>query len=507
MIPELNRLMALFEGYPDAHGTYRVDSTGVSGEKQTGKATTVRNPVTSKLWEYHLRGMIGLGIIPINAESNVKFGAIDIDVYENFSHAELIQKIEKWKMPLIVCRTKSGGAHCYIFLKEFTAAKLVQSKLREMAGLLGYGTSEIFPKQVEILTERGDIGQWINMPYQNLNETTRFAYSADAKPMSISEFVDIATNMRVDMHTLAKWNTKEVIVEALPGGPPCLQILCSQGFPKGTRNNGLFNLGVYAMKSHKDSWESKLVELNQKHMDPPLDPTEVMGVIKALKKKEYNYMCDQAPIQQYCNAGKCRTCKFGVGNGMGLPVMGTLTKLQTKPPIWFIDVDGGKRIELATDQLQDPRKFQLVCMDHLNMMPAIPKKADWDALVQKMMENVSVIEVSKDMSPEGQLIEVIERFCTGRAQAQRQDEILLGKPWTNNDRHYFRVSDIVAYLDRNRFKYDGTRWLCKTLQSIGGKHDFFNIKGKGVNVWSVPEFKTVDEKLQTPDQKQDTPFA
>ena len=37
--------------------------------------------------------------------------------------------------------------------------------------------------------------------------------------------------------------------EILPGGPPCLQELLSQGpLGEGSRNNGLFNIGVYLKK-------------------------------------------------------------------------------------------------------------------------------------------------------------------------------------------------------------------------------------------------------------------
>jgi hypothetical protein len=40
----------------------------------------------------------------------------------------------------------------------------MQSKLKEMAIILGYEGSEIFPKQTEILVERGDTGNFLNYP-------------------------------------------------------------------------------------------------------------------------------------------------------------------------------------------------------------------------------------------------------------------------------------------------------------------------------------------------------
>lgn len=498
---QLARLMRLFEGYGQAYGTYKIDETVQveEGQKRTGKATTLRQAVTVALWDEHLCGKgSGLGIIPINENNTVKFGAIDIDIY-NLDHRSLIQKIEDMKMPLVVCRSKSGGAHCYVFMDDWCPAKLVQVKLREMASVLGYGTCEIYPKQTEIIVERGDMGQWINMPYHNAHKTTRYAFGAGGADLNINEFIEFAEERITSPSDLRKWSTR--VSDELVEGPPCLNILCKQGFPNGTRNNGLFNLGVYAMKSNPDGWEKLLADLNLKYMQPPLDPSEVMGVIKSLKKKEYNYTCDQSPIQSFCNAAKCRSCKFGVGTGNGLPALGTLTKLNTTPPTWFIDIEGGGRLELTTEQLQNPRLFQLVCMEIMNMMPACPSPKDWIIMVQKLMETVSVVEVTDDTSPVGQFMEALERFCTGRAQAKEQEEILLGKPWLDKGRHYFRISDLITFLDRTRFKYDSLRWITKVLRDNKAEHKFFNIAGKGVNTWHIPEFKTGPEKFSTPVQE------
>ena len=44
----------------------------------------------------------------------------------------------------------------------------MKSKLKAMAEALGYGGSEIFPKQTEILVERGDTGNFLNLPQLNL---------------------------------------------------------------------------------------------------------------------------------------------------------------------------------------------------------------------------------------------------------------------------------------------------------------------------------------------------
>mgnify|MGYP003330225212 CR=1 FL=1 len=76
-------------------------------------------------------------------------------------------------------------------------------------------------------------------------------------------------------------------LDDIKDGPPCLQVLLKQGFPEGTRNNGLFNVGVYLKKSKPESWETEIEEYNRKYVHPPLPAQEVLTLIGTLKKKEY----------------------------------------------------------------------------------------------------------------------------------------------------------------------------------------------------------------------------
>jgi hypothetical protein len=68
--------------------------------------------------------------------------------------------------------------------------------------------------------------------------------------------------MILDISFIKKLNNSE---EKLPGGPPCLQHLLSQGgIAEGGRNNGLFNLGVYLRKSDPENWQERLEEYNER---------------------------------------------------------------------------------------------------------------------------------------------------------------------------------------------------------------------------------------------------
>jgi len=183
----MNKFKEIFEGLKIAYGQYQKGERSENG-KQKGKAFIVRKNVSDDLWENHIKGEgPALGIIPINENNNCKWGCIDIDEY-NFDHIGLLKNIRRFKFPLIVCRSKSGGAHVFLFTKEFISASLMQSRLKKIAKVLGYEGSEIFPKQTEILVDRGDTGNFLNLPYYNEMKGLRYAINDNGSGCSLEEF-------------------------------------------------------------------------------------------------------------------------------------------------------------------------------------------------------------------------------------------------------------------------------------------------------------------------------
>ena len=140
------------------------------------------------LWEGHLSGKgTGIGIIPINEDNMCKWGCVDVDQYP-LDHKTLVEKINKLKLPLVVCRSKSGGAHCFLFTTDWIDAKDLQTTLQSISAALGYGGSEIFPKQVKLHLDRGDVGNFLNLPYYNAEEGLRYAIKEDGTSATLDEF-------------------------------------------------------------------------------------------------------------------------------------------------------------------------------------------------------------------------------------------------------------------------------------------------------------------------------
>ena len=361
-MPLAGEFAVRYAGLRQAYGTFTASNETREDGKASGKNITISKELSDndllKLWENHLSGHQSVGIVPIDEHNNCVWGAIDVDEYQ-LDLKDLAIKIAKQKLPLVLCRSKSGGAHIYIFLNEPVAASMLQRKLRQIAAAIGYGQAEIFPKQTQLLLERGDRGSTLNMPYFGGENSTRYAYGTDGAALTPEEFLEHTKNIELKPSELERLEASPLTetMDWLDQAPPCIQHLVVQGFPKGSRNSGLFNVGVFLRKKFADDWEKRLEDINIKYMQPPLGAQEVLTVAKQLQRKDYFYKCNDQPIASHCNSPLCRTRKFGIGANGGTPLFSNLTKQDSDPPIWFLDVEGG-RLELETDDLLNQNRFQ-----------------------------------------------------------------------------------------------------------------------------------------------------
>jgi hypothetical protein len=500
---DAKRFAAIFEGLELAYGTYRIDRKQNNG-KNTGKATVVKAPRTDEMWENHLSGKgDALGIIPINENNQVKWGCIDVDTYP-LDHTELIQKIRRMKLPLVVCRSKSGGAHCFLFVDQWVAAKEMQEVLQHVAAALGYGASEIFPKQIKLFLERGDVGNFLNLSYYDAEDGLRYAIKDDGSSATLQEFFQLhQTHVQTPEQLLALTIEDDPNIP-IKDGPPCLQRLCAQMISEGGRNNGLFNVGVYLRKAYPDSWESEILVYNAKYFSPPLPLNEVNVVAKQLQKKEYAYMCKDAPINAYCNAEVCKTRKFGIEAAVSGAIIANLRKYNSSPPVWFMDVNA-QPLELDTEALMNQAAFQRACVEQLNFMPRSVSKPLWEGRINTLLLEMSdtdgsIVEVSQDASIQGQFYEFLEEFCTVMQKADNREEILLRRPFTDDDegKTYFRLKDFDSFLRKNRFFEYKSHKIAQRLRDINGEATSLKINGKATRVWAIPAHSQHSGQVPTP---------
>ena len=156
---QLPVFQALFPSYSQAHGLFHITDTNAETGKKKGTAKTIRGPAPNSAWEQHIAGgPNGLGAIPLLDDGeSVQWAAIDIDVNE-IDHTGLDAEVRELDLPLVVCRSKSGGAHGYLFLVALCPAQEVVDALANWAAALGYPGVEIFSKQTrrEVDEETGN---------------------------------------------------------------------------------------------------------------------------------------------------------------------------------------------------------------------------------------------------------------------------------------------------------------------------------------------------------------
>ncbi len=495
--------MKLFKGYELAHGQYRVQKTESDG-KMSGRAVTVAEPATQANFESHLSGGdYILGIIMLRENNSCNFGVIDVDIRGDVKLNESLEQLEKKinKTPLVLCRSKSGGAHLYLFCEPAIPAIDMVAKLNEFAATLGYGGAEIFPKQISRANER-DRGNWINLCYWDGDKTERYAIH-NGKKLDLKNFIKLAEKKSTTFEELE--NYKPDLVDIFNDGPPCLQHLMTMGFPEGGRNISLFNVGVYYRKKNPDDWQEDLMKFNYEHVSTPLPSSEVNGLVKAVSKKDYAYTCKQSPICNYCEKSKCMKRSFGIGGVAGGATIqiDAITKYETENRSsvrWYIEIQG-ERIEVTTPQLLDQRQLQKLCVEKLNKCPSTMPAQKWEQRINELLSSVEVVVDPDDASPQGQFEKMLDSFLTGKVQARHKDEIMNAKPWHDSDegKVYFRSEDLFIYLDSRRFRYPSQHQIWSWLRNLGGDRKTFRIKSKPVKVWSVPapDFYD-DEELDIP---------
>lgn len=479
-----------FRGMAKAHGAYMNIGKHVRDDgKLTGDISTKRAPVTDELWQAHLEGKYGLGIITITEQNTVWWGCVDVDIYDCLDPAQIAARLHRLDLPLIPCRSKSGGVHLFLFCREAVPAALMRERLRDVAARIGHGNSELFPKQSQ--TSEKDLGSWVNMPYFNGDETTRYGVKPNGDPYTTEEFLAAADTLAVGPEFFQPGRPQKNKGDDNPefkDGPPCLAILAEQKVQQGCRNDGLLAFGIFARRKYTGEWRQKVYEYNRTCLAEPLSEQEVEGtILKTLgKDKDYRYGCSKAPLNSHCNAVLCRMRKYGIGGGR-VPEYGPLAQHGGDEPVWTWTIDGVP-VHLTTQQLHRYTLFQEAVLKAVRTCPPPTKQDDWTRTLNQFLENVQVIPCPEDTTREGEFWELVEYYCQNKSMAESMEDMLnsSNRVFDGEDgRMYFKLAGLMAVLKRFTFKVDRGE-VRRLLEKRGGKDHRDDSTGSTRRYWSVP---------------------
>ena len=507
------RFLSVFEGSEVAHGQTTVGRTARNG-KAEAKSLIIRDPLTEDLVSRHLSGGIGVGSIPINSKNMCRFAAIDVDDYD-LDLTNVNQRVRAMNLPLVVCRSKSGGAHLYLFLKDWEKASVVREYMTEISSALGFAGREIFPKQDTVLHERGDVGNFINLPYQNAARSMRYALDDEGNALSLEDFLDLVDKKRSHLSDLEGiLLRKQAQNHELKEYPPCVQRMVALGGLGMNRNESLMHTTTSIKKEFPDNWQPSVEEFNQRYVTPPLPAKEVVGIISSHEKKDYAHKCNVSPMKDYCDKEMCKQVKFGIGGGGGgfFPALTGLNIMLSDPRLYHVNVDG-KRLELTVEELNSPREFQKRCLESLNMRPDVLKDREWGQIVNNLLSEATTVEVMPELTTRGEFLELLSEFCTSQVRAMAPEEVTVNKPWTNDGITCFKIQGLMDFLKRKDFKKLNRPQIQQILKDLHENPDdatgHLRIKKDDgthttVRVWRVPEFKSAGADISLGDEDDQT---
>jgi hypothetical protein len=520
-VEDFEYLKATFEGSDIAHGRSIIVGKRDDGKLET-KSWTEHRPIEDKDWIAHLEGKSGVGLSPITSQSKVKWGAIDVDEYKGkLDLSALVKDFNEAKLPLTVARSKSGGAHLFLFSEDWVPASLMIRALESISAYFGYAKCEIFPKQAIVTKQKGDgncdYGNWLNLPYFGGINYLRYLHDDVGEAITcvkkLKIFVD---SKRVTSEFLRDLKlTKKADEEALlfKDGPPCLERIYKNQ-DQNYRNVTLCNVAVYLKKKFNSEWKTHLDAFNTKFATP-LPSQEVEIIKKSYDKKDYKYQCSKSPLCDFCNSGICRTKEFGVGEHNSLPSRRSLTKILSEPPLWYVDIQtekGTKRISLETEELVNLRLFRIRCMEATNTLPSLMKQEDWDEAVHDLMEHVTEISAPKELTPEGELAELLQDFVTTNRSHDLEkasyEDILRGLVYGDVEGIHFRLRDLKKFLTQERYVVKQNKLAAMLKTTFKGQRSVKKILGGSVNCWSLDnkDFNKIVEELTTPDYESEQPY-
>ncbi len=456
----------VFVGRTDTYGTYALPKgqKAVRGTKFLGQAKTVRSELTLDDYGAHLKGEAGLGIIPIlPITDTVQWFVIDVDEYKRDDiHGDMAKLINRLNLPLVICNSKSGGAHLYCFLSHPAPAIEVLKHAKTYIKKLGLKhDTEIFPKQNTV--KQDEVGSWINLPYFG---ETRYCMGPDGHTeLTLKEFLLYVETMEVDPSDL-DIRTAELEHRDDTGSkaPPCIDTMTEDGVEEGSRNDALTHYGIFAKKALPDEWQDAVMTFNSEHISPPMPLREVSMIVKNLERKEYQYFCTKAPMNGICDKAACLKREFGVGSGApdnrDVFVIDNIRKIEIPDDPIYIVVVAGKPLRMNQDTMMQYRLFRAKYFDAFNQFPVAIKQEEWENMINDVTMEV---ENAPEIVSLGGQVRHHFREWTGQRVTSDEESLSEGYPVYDDENNLvvFRCNDFTEYLRRT-----GARFAARDVWSI-----------------------------------------
>jgi hypothetical protein len=505
---------SLFAGNLRSFGQWDPDNGNMSTEKLEVNIANYNN---------HLNGIQGLGIVPITDGGTVHFGCIDVDNHgkggdgKDLDLVAIAAAVENFRLPLVVTRSKSGGAHLYLFGSEPLPAKLVIRLLNSWRDMLAFPNHvDIFPKQDSVVTKSGEksLGNWINLPYFDAEKTVRYGVNNLGERLDFELFISLAQGKKVTVEQLQLMAHQEHL-EA----PPCIQKMIHTGVESGSRNDAMYNVVIYLKRSRPDTFFDDAMDLNRSMFDKPLGNAEAKKVIRSASRRDYLYKCSEEPCKSLCDRKVCITREHGISTEESkeldaqdsLPGFTELIEYKSEPPRWGIHVNGTLIPNIPTIVLRDPALMGTLIFEVMKInIPKLSQDGWRKRVLDPLIPTLRTIEVPKEASASGIIAAKFNEFVQKADLTKDGTDIEERKALTRNIPVVqvingqrcivFRGTAFSEFLKRNKAEVmTGMDLWIALRRDCGADHDKMRIPGgKPINIWYAPITEDHEEKVNEP---------
>jgi hypothetical protein len=538
----IDKFINIFEGYSWAHGLFTKDKSNLPG-KVEGTSTVKREEITKAMWENHLNGLEpSLGIMPVNEKSECKWGCIDVDKFD-LDYEEILKKTRRLSLPLIMIRSKSGCAHLFLFIRKFIPAEEVLFVLKRFAAQLGIADKldRIYPMQTKF--REGGTGSWLNMPYFNHEEGTRYAYKDNFEAADIEEFFAMHTKYAQDNLDKYLAEEEEPAPEKIinnkkikePTFIPCITncIKANSGkIPKGMRNDFLYQAALFYSKSHeafskfegkKRTPESLLRDFNTNNLIEPESENTIISTQESVKKEGYKYKCKVPNIKKHCEPSKCCRNLFGITPEIAKElysveeILGDLFEYGSVPPIYYMYVKVNTkdkklkevRVQFKGSELKDKKAFLTKLHNFGHFPPKIlelMKPGDFSNFMQEKIDKAIFIEAPEEAHHDHDFVSLMKDFLEKTTVSVDKWDLLEGACYYDPKKKlmHIRLERLQQYLEAKRQPMKTAEVTFRLTKILKGKKNNGYVKTKlGIEkscpTWTYPEKRenftlTFDEK-------------
>jgi len=487
----------LFEGDPDKY----ITSTLIGVEDNRGKKeatyTTVHEAVTPTIWKDHLDGKVKIGIRPEN-KGLCKWGCVDVDPenYKDYSEKKYVDILREYKLPLVPVKSKSGGLHLFLFLKDWSPINEVQKILNKWNDQF-FMSKEIFP----------GLNKAVTMPYYNAMRTMEHAYDHNNTPLMAQAFLDFAKKNISSLDQLKKLEIEDYLPEdSWDQYPPCVQNMIQNKWHSDGRNEALFQVGVLEQKKAdgklgKKELEQIILKRNLEIFPTPLQENEVIATVcKSLQRKDYQYKCPpkNGRFAGICDKEKCKRRKLGVGVAVPdvIDVFKEIHWTRDTKTTHFSFKYEDKFITVKPEDMKDEKSWFVKLLHYGVLWDYLPKsRANPNPFQSFLREFVTRATENKNSQfadkMEEEQYNILKGFFESTIEVDEFNKLKDGYVVLDSKTNicYFKQTTLENFLNKsgNKNKFNSTLEAIRLLNC--DKHENFK---KERNVWYVamPEFES-----------------